>query len=204
MIEEEKYKDKEEKKEEKYKDKEEKKEKKEKYNFFYDKYCNLPDSIGLGITIEIDEIYEDLCKIKPTGIFIIDLCMLKLINNIIDKIINIYQWQQSKNLENDVIRIVKHNLPITNKEIKDIFTDYKNKNISPNGTRIAIKHKIHNNIKNIIKDVSRIKEYPRFVEYIISLNLIYKKYQIKYDITENLIFDLISKKIKEFEQILQI
>ena len=200
MIEEEKE-EKEQNKEEKYKDKEEKK---EKYNFFYDKYCNLPDSIGLGITIEIDEIYEDLCKIKPTGIFIIDLCMLRLINNIIDKIINIYEWQQSKNLENDVISIVKHNLPITNKEIKNIFTDYKNKNISPNGTRIAIKHKLHNNIKNKITDISRIKEYPNFVEYIILLNLIYKKYQIRYDKIEKLKFDLVNKKIKEFEQILEI
>jgi hypothetical protein len=176
---------------------------KEEYNNFYNKYCNLPDSIGIGISIEIDEIYEDLCKIKPSGIFIIDLCMLRLINNIIEKIINIYEWQQSKNLENEVTMIVKDKLPITDKEINDIFTDYKNKNISPNGTIISIKHKIHNNIKNKIKDVSdvsRIRQYPNYEQYIRSLNIIYKKYQIKYYTTENLIFKLIDMKIKEFEQ----
>jgi len=173
---------------------------KEEYNNFYNKYCNLPDSIGLGITIEIDEIYEDLCKIKPSGIFIIDICMLRLINNIIEKIINIYEWQQSKNLENEVTMIIKDKLPITDREINDIFTDYKNKNISPNGTIIAIKHKIHNNIKNMITDVSRIRQYPNYEQYIGSLNIIYKKYQTRYGNIENLIFNLIDMKIKEFEK----
>ena len=68
--------------------------------------------IGIGVSIEIDEIYEDLCKIKPSGIFLIDICMLRLINNIIEKTINIYEWQQSKNLENEVMMIVKDKLPI--------------------------------------------------------------------------------------------
>jgi hypothetical protein len=179
---------------------------KEEYSNFYNKYCNLPDSIGIGIgvSIEIDEIYEDLCKIKPYGIFIIDLCMLRLINNIIDKTINIYEWQQSKNLENEVTMIIKDKLPITDKEINDIFNDYKNKSISPYGTIIAIKHKIHNNIKNMITDVSRIRKYPNYQQYISLLNIIYKKYQTRYNNTENLIFNLIDMKIKEFEKILEI
>ena len=183
---------------------------KEEYNNFYNKYCNLPDSIGIGVSIEIDEIYEDLCKIKPSGIFLIDICMLRLINNIIEKTINIYQWQQSKNLENEVMMIVKDKLPITDTEINDIFNDYKNKNISPNGTIISIKHKLHNNIKNIItdisdvSDVSRIRKYPNYEQYIRLLNIIYKKYQTRYNNTENLIFKLIDMKIKEFEKILEI
>jgi hypothetical protein len=117
------------------------------YDVFYRKYNNINPEI-----ITLDELKVDMYdNIKPIGVPIVDLCMIKLIDNVINKMMIYSKWKIASNIVKDIVAFTFNNypeLPINEADIFDKVEELKTRNKEPILIQFEVTKLIKNNIDN--------------------------------------------------------
>ncbi len=163
----------------------------------YNKYNNFTN-------FSFDEFKNDLGQIKPLYKPIIDICIMKSIGNLVDKMLNLKKWNSCPNLKNEIIDMTKQKFPllISEETISSIYNEAMQTNKTPSNAIDNIYYKVSDDLKSNIKSDQDIKQYFDTKNlYDEQLRQIKLKYQDTWDQLDNDFEQLNDIIIENFEEL---